>query len=77
MVRVALVANGRNWTRTPAISDASGAISEGCGAKCGALTDDEARAAMADPDLAAVVAAWPTLTESARAAIVAIIRGGD
>jgi hypothetical protein len=40
------------------------------GAKCGALG---AREAPTDPDLSAVVTAWPKLTPATRAAIVAMI----
>jgi hypothetical protein len=41
------------------------------GAECGALG---AREAPADPDLAAVVDAWPTLREPIRAGILAMVR---
>jgi hypothetical protein len=50
-------------------SPANQAISEHGGAKCGAVS--------ADPDLARLVGAWPSLTASIRAAILALLDSSD
>lgn len=58
-------------------SGKSGVASES-GAKCGALPGDSdpkpALATPADPDLSAVVAAWPNVPPAVRAGIVAMVK---
>jgi hypothetical protein len=53
--------------------------SSGSGAECGALDPDSAPQSApvtpTDPDLSAVVAAWPTLPPVLRAGIVAMVNG--
>lgn len=46
------------------------------GAKSGALSDDSPSEPAPDPELAAVVAAWPTLAPAIRAGIVAMVKAG-
>ena len=49
------------------------AVSDQSGAQCGAL---DAREAPFDPDLAAVVDAWPALPQAIKAGILAMVRVG-
>jgi hypothetical protein len=52
--------------------NSSGSV--GSGAECGALG---AREAPIDPDLALIVARWPTLPEATRKAMLVIVRGTE
>lgn len=59
---------------TPESSGKTGDSAQG-GALCGAPGDLSTSAAHSDPDLLAVVRAWPSLSAEARQAVLAIIDG--
>ena len=72
-----LVVMGATGLELPKESTGKTAISSAGGAECGALSHDSdpetAPPAPTDPDLASVIAAWPTLPGPVRAGIVAMV----
>ena len=72
--------NGRYWTRTPLENKANTEGVDESGAESGALPGDSdpnrTPATPTDPQLAAVVAAWPNLPEPIRRAVLALIGAG-
>jgi hypothetical protein len=58
-------------TELPAFSSGNTGVAVQGGAKSGALSGDSA---LNDPDLLAVVNAWPTLPETTRRGILALVR---
>jgi integrase len=67
-------ANGRYWIRTPTETKRETAGGVESGANCGALPDDRPTCPTPDPDLAAVIAAWPDLPVAIRGRVVALVR---
>jgi hypothetical protein len=72
--------NGRGGIRTPPENTAVLGCDSESGAESGALPDDSAPdptpAVPPDPDLAAVVAAWPDLPPAIRAGVLALVKAG-
>lgn len=71
---------GRTGLEHPAKTPRKTRVHESGGANCGALSGDSGAPAgpvpPPDPDLAAVVAAWPGLPPAIRAGIVAMVKAG-
>jgi hypothetical protein len=61
-----------NGLERPSKSPGKTAFSANAGTKSGTVGDESGTL---PPDLAEVVAAWPALSESARAAVLRIVRG--
>lgn len=72
--------SGRYWTRIPPENTGETDAPPESGAKSGALSGDSdpnpTPATPADPDLAAVVAAWPALPPAIRAGVMALVNAG-
>jgi hypothetical protein len=64
--------SGEDRNRTPHENTGKTGVSDQSGAECGAL---DAPKAPFDPELAAVVDAWPALPAAIKAGILAMIRG--
>ena len=79
-----LVTGGAQWAigragfEHPAKTPEKMHISPKCGAKCGALSGDSdpipAPATPSNPDLAALIDAWPTLPAAVKAGILAMVK---
>lgn len=72
------IESGRYWIRTPPENKVKTEGADESGAKCGALSSDSVPnptlAKPDDPELAAVVAAWPDLPPAIRAGVLALVR---
>ena len=68
------IPSGLDWTRITPRKHGKKGVSDQSGAECGALG---AREAPLDPELAAVVDAWPALPEAIEAGNPAMIRAAD
>lgn len=76
-----VVVNGRYWTRTPPVSCGKddGFVPTGNkSGNTGTPTGDPARPTPpTDPELAAVVAAWPNLSSAIRAGVLALVKAAS
>jgi hypothetical protein len=65
----------RGRIEQPSKSPENSASCERGGAESGAVGGDSAT--LADPDLAQIVAAWPTLTDDVKGVIIDLVRDAD